>query len=521
MFDFSKNKINAVENASIIRRVSSEMKKLGVFVGISTFSDFTLPAFTDDLIPELENIYKNNTFELYKSISTVLKVKNFYDVNISDVIDNYDSVIVGSDYIVYNNVLYSQNPINKRSKSIINRSKMFRPSDISFNDFGIISKKQMVEVKEILLSTRGVSENTPVNILELKFQEIIKKSILNEVEEIKLTILESGRVVVEFKKNVGYFNAIKEYVDSRNFLDFIINRVSNIKKSTDSLNIKLKKENDKSYKIFLYHNNDKSFGDLISEIEGQSRVDMINSIKNLKSGLVVISSNDISSEKISYQIVDEIRGKRSIDITQVDDYIKYKIKDSLFTNDYKLASETSSDIIIIKCSNDSDFKTSLNLSQKGRLVICYMNSSSVENTLQTIKDSYSSCSESALIQLKSIIHISQIDRACNNCKTTEMFYENSQHHLISKASEDFNFSVSKECKSGCSLCVNGYIDKINIFEMIYKCDPLDRYIKGLINVNDLIIEMKGDDWPDILTMSMQHLSDGNTTISSIVNSTGY
>ena len=526
MFNYSQNKIGAPENAILIRKISKSMSDLGSKVSVNTFKNFTLPLFKNQLINSLRETYINDLDNLYQSLSKVLFIDNFNNLNISKVINSigYD-LIVNEDYIIYNGVLYVSNPLDDKSLNTIKNIKMFNDDDVVFKKLGIISPEQLENINKLVKSKSNlINCKTSVFGMDVILQRILKKAIDNKVNEIKITIVESGLYKVDYKSNVGYLKKMREYVNNGELISFIKYKISNgcnILQNYKDINLKMIEEGVDTHKILLHRNDDDKFGDLISEITGYERLEIIESIKSINFGLVVISSNDMSSENVSYQIIEDIRKTKSIDIMIADSYKKFNIKHSLFTNDYESLKQSTADAFIIRCNNADDLRIAMDCSTRGKLVICSMGSSSIDNTLQKIKDAFHDSLDLSTIQIKSIIHITQLDKVCKNCKTDEYFTNDKKHHLISKASDDLNFKVSKENEKGCDFCVNGYDDKLNVFEIIRSSPTLNRYINGDIKTNDLIVELKGDDWDDVVSIAMGHLRAGETTISSIVNTVGF
>lgn len=518
MFEYSKKNFNTSFNATLVRQVGKELNRNNVTFNIETINRIELPPFAEDIIPELDSVFKDNRFELYGAIAKILKYENFYnvDINIAAIDKN---LIVGEDFVVYDGVLYKTNPLDVKTTETIRQIKLFKKDDLFFNSVGIISNDLLESLKELIVNNSGAKEKTPIQTLELKYQNIINKSIANNIKEVKLRIVDAGKLVIDYKKNIGYIKDLREIIRNVDFVEYLINKSIN-QDSINNIRTFLKKENDKTYKLLIYNNINKDFGDVLGQIRSSESFE-INEIIDLfklnKSGVIFITSLDDSCEKLTYQIVDEIRKTKSVDISIFDKYEKYKMKESIFNSNYEDVTSVKSDIIIIKIYDDEDFDSAIDIARSGKMVYCHFSSSSVKNTVERIKFAYKNELESTIIKLKGVLHITQVDKVCRNCATTEIFNENKNHYLISKTADDILFKISKENESGCFNCVFGYEDKINIFEIIENNITMKRYLSGEADVDQFITEKESDDWVTSLNSALKHLKEGRTTINSIIN----
>lgn len=331
MFEYSKKNFNANFNATLVRQIGKELNRNNVTFNIETINRIELPPFAEDIIPELDSVFKNNRFELYGAIAKILKYKNFYNVDIN-IAATDKNLIVGEDFVVYDGVLYKTNPLDIRTTETIKQIKLFKKDDLFFNSIGIISNDLLESLKELIVNNSGAKEKTPIQTLELKYQNIINKSITNNIKEVKLRIVDAGKLVIDYKKNIGYIKDLREIIRNVDFVDYLINKSIN-QDSINNIRTFLKKENEKTYKLLIYNNITKDFGDILGQIrnsESFENNEIIDLFKLNKSGVIFITSLDDSCEKLTYQIVDEIRKTKSVDISIFDKYEKYKMKESIF-----------------------------------------------------------------------------------------------------------------------------------------------------------------------------------------------
>ena len=140
MFEYSKKNFNANFNATLVRQIGKELNRNNVTFNIETINRIELPPFAEDIIPELDSVFKNNRFELYGAIAKILKYKNFYNVDIN-IAATDKNLIVGEDFVVYDGVLYKTNPLDIKTTETIKQIKLFKKDDLFFNS---IDRKSVV-----------------------------------------------------------------------------------------------------------------------------------------------------------------------------------------------------------------------------------------------------------------------------------------------------------------------------------------------------------------------------------------
>lgn len=529
MLDFYRKDSDYAATYNLFFSIIEELEKKNKVLEINKLSQFETPSCRSNIIPLLYELY-SDSYAVSEAISNTLKIKNFSNSNIND----FDSVILDTKYLIFNKVIYFTNPLSEESQQVINSIKDYDESEILFTSYGIIQSEQ---IKEIRNKIDNDFKNKKIDLDNLSvskiFQDLLKYGI--ELKSNKIKIFTDNNIIKatfmlnddfinknEFIiSNINNFNTIKEHIESK-----FENNTLRWKYFNEFYKVILNVDKTNNIYIDLYN--------LSKEVEEIDNLNLnnkdltllYNSLKT-PSGVIVISGfNNSGKRSIFYSCLKYINtNRKGINIATIEDYVKNNLN-------YVTQIENKSSIDIIEgvennsvlgiiAVNDLDIENAFKIAATGKLVVLSVNSSTVFNTINRV---YNAINDKNLISenLLCFLHTALIKTVCPSCSTEQQFNKNPEAHLFMKIDNaPMNEYVRLENTEGCQDCFNGFDGRVQVLEILDNDEIMKELILETYNLKNFRIEKRSKSWRSVFESSMELLIDNKVSLNSIIQSIGY
>lgn len=532
MFEFYREEEDFDLTIKLFGKIVDRLKEIDA-ISIKNIDLLETPNTKENIMFILENVVKEKSI-VQEVVANILNLNSFSSL---DVNFDYNDLLIGKDYVAYQNILYLTNPFSNYEKIIKENIKEFNPNDILFSDIGIIAKDKI----DMLIKNKNeiIKKNKQLGIIDIekKIQDIILKAHKENPEEIHL-YKKDYSIIINFKKN-GFMYETDLNLNLISNLDYFFKCFQN---KFENNNFIYELNNKDKYKFSLSENNSdnlivKCFN-MNKEIYDLKDIDLKKSDlehlkKNLESasGIIFISSPENQDKNdLIYSILNYLKINRgNKNILSIENIIKKDIeniyqveRNTEELSHFKSKCESAEIILFSEISSVEDIKFIFSQSIAGKLIIAGI---SANNSISALVKILSLENNTTLVSdnLISILHNAIIPGICQRCCIEypfikDNFYQNL--YFLDNAPKSTDI-IAHENSNGCFDCNNGRKDYIQLNEILINDKILIGFIKNGLDTNKLKIEKRSSSWRNIYVSSLEFLKSKKVSSKDIVNHIGF
>jgi len=553
MFEFYRNTLTYEKSFEVFRQIIQEIKnELGEKenevsdISLGSIGKLKTPTHIEEVIPLLRDIFSHipNVTEI---IANVLNIKSFSQFKL----DNLSGVILLDKAVIYNGILFFENPLSTVSQNVVAERRHYDPKDLLFSEIGIIDQHSLDYIKTVLNENINTQDKTTDELhFRKKFNDLLQWAIESKASSIKIfpdgktfksSLFIDGMLYSKFVKDIGDISDYVEFI--KNVKDFFGSEVSTRFKYNNSYFKSVLKgslNNDSvSNKEVVYLSIDEMTGlDYhLSEINLNDKdKEILDTHLKSPSGVIIISGIKESGKTTTLlSMLEKIKkDKKSTDIISFENFIAKKVNgiDQYETSQelFDLATlpkdvgehvmKSSHSVVGISGISSNSIELAFSLAQKGKLVILTMNSSSIFNTINMLSSSMGD-KHKIVENLLCVLHVGLIRKVCKSCSTEQEFstIKESPYFLSLMNVPSTTEKVQISHLSGCHECNEGYSSRIGVAELIDN-DKIARESFMGNDLDRLRLEKRASNWRSVYESSMELLTEKQVTLDSIIEAIG-
>lgn len=224
MFEFYRNTLTYEKSFEVFRQIIQEIKnELGEKenevsdISLGSIGKLKTPTHIEEVIPLLRDIFSHipNVTEI---IANVLNIKSFSQFKL----DNLSGVILLDKAVIYNGILFFENPLSTVSQNVVAERRHYDPKDLLFSEIGIIDQHSLDYIKTVLNENINTQDKTTDELhFRKKFNDLLQWAIESKASSIK--IFPDGKTFKSalFIDGMFYSKFVKDIGDISDYVEFI------------------------------------------------------------------------------------------------------------------------------------------------------------------------------------------------------------------------------------------------------------------------------------------------------------